>query len=269
MRTPIRWAGSKKALLPLLKRHWPGAETRYVEPFCGSACLFFDIEPQEAILSDLNAELITTYRIISLFPEKIAECLRRYPLTKEQYYSLRSINPNTISDVELAARFIFLNRFCFNGIYRTNRAGHFNVPFATPKYAPTIDIDGIISLSEILRRATLVNADFEMVLAQTERGDFVYLDPPYAVRKRRIFAEYHPDSFSERDIDRLREALRQMDKRGVRFLLSYADSREGRLLAQDWNWRRIRTKRNVAGFVAHRRSAYELLASNQDLPDGP
>src|SRR5690606_31950369 len=122
--------------------------------------------------------------------------------------------------------------------------------------------------SILLRRARLLTSDFEEVLQQTEQGDFVYLDPPYAVRKRRIFSEYHPDSFSELDIRRLNVALREMDRRGVSFLLSYADSSEGRALTKEWNWKRVRTKRNVAGFAAHRRSAYELLASNRELKDG-
>src|SRR5215213_8692226 len=105
MKTPIRWAGSKKSLLPTLKQHWRDPKARYIEPFCGSACLFFELEPTEAILSDINQELIDAYRALKLQPSRVLECLMRYPLNKATYYKLRAIVPNFLSEAERAARF--------------------------------------------------------------------------------------------------------------------------------------------------------------------
>jgi DNA adenine methylase len=173
-----------------------------------------------------------------------------------------------LSEVELAARFLFLNRLCFNGIYRTNSSGKFNVPYGQPKRPPRINIEALLAISHGLKRATLLHSDFENILQEAQQGDFVYLDPPYALSKRRVFAEYHPDSFSDIDLERLDEALCDLQKRQVHFVVSYADCAEGRKLVSRWKWRRVRTKRNVAGFIYHRRSAYELIASNRELPNG-
>jgi DNA adenine methylase len=264
MKTPIRWAGSKKTLLPTLRKFWINPEARYIEPFCGSACLFFDIEPKEAILNDINGELITTYRALRADPSRVVERLLRFKRSESSYYRERAISPSTLSDTEVAARFLFLNRLCFNGIYRTNRAGSFNVPFAKPKNAIVFDLESFTQLGSLLGRATLLNADFEDVLKEANEGDFVYLDPPYALSKRRVFAEYHPDSFSTHDLERLRACLVDLDQRGAHFVISYADCPEGRLLVADWKSKRVRTRRNVAGFAGHRRDAYEIMASNRE-----
>jgi DNA adenine methylase len=119
--------------------------------------------------------------------------------------------------------------------------------------------------SQLLQNSTFVNGDFQRCLDLTERNDFVYLDPPYAIAKRRVFAEYHPATFATEDIKRLKKQLNTLDRRGVFFLVSYGDSREAREISDGWNSKRVRTKRNVAGFSAHRRHAYEILFSNLEL----
>lgn len=265
MKTPFRWAGSKKALLPTLRRYWQPTFNRYIEPFCGSACLFFDLEPKKAILNDINSELIATYRAIKTNPREVIACLKHLTPTKENYYTLREIDPFTLAAPALAARFIFLNRLAFNGIYRTNKCGKFNVPYAEPKERVRFEFDALGQLSTPLKRAQLRNEDFESVLNDVRRGDFVYLDPPYIVAKRRVFAEYNAKTFSASDISRLSDALLSVDKRGAYFVVSYADSPEGRRLVEGWNWRRVRTRRNVAGFASNRRTAYEVMATNLEL----
>ena len=262
MKTPLRWAGSKKALLPTLRTFWNCGRGRYIEPFCGSACLFFDLEPDEAVLGDINSELISTYRTLASRPSNVMECVLRWKPTEQNYYKLRTLDPFSLSEVELAARFLFLNRLCFNGIYRTNAAGKFNVPFGHPKSAVRFDTGVYLAASSLLKRATLVHGDFEEALADADTGDFVYLDPPYAVSSRRVFSEYRPEGFSEKDLKRLHALLHTLDGKGVKFVVSYADSAEGRRLVSDWNPKRVRTKRNIAGFAGHRRAAYEVLASN-------
>ena len=209
MKTPIRWAGSKKALLPILRNYWAGSQGRYIEPFCGSACFFFDVEPRRAVLGDINSDLIIAYRELRRDPSRVIECLLRLPVSESNYYRVRRLSRSELSDAESAARFLFLNRLCFNGIYRTNLEGDFNVPYAHPKPNCEVkfDRDEIYRTGMLLRRATLFNADFDEVLQEARKGDFVYLDPPYAVARRRIFSEYHPDSFSESDVQRLKNSL--------------------------------------------------------------
>jgi DNA adenine methylase len=262
MNSFIRWAGSKRQILPRLRPYWPGGKVRYIEPFCGSACLFFDLNPEEAILGDLNDELMTSYRAIRQDAGLVIESLRRIPRGKAAYYRLRSLDPRPLSLFDKAARFLYLNRLCFNGIYRTNQLGGFNVPYGAPKGKWNFDEAGILAAQSLLQKAEIVNWDFARTIAEARPGDFVYLDPPYAVEKRRIFTEYHPKSFNSTDLVRLEECLRTLDAKGATFLVSYADSREARKLLGHWKPKRIWTKRHIAGFASNRRGAYELLATN-------
>jgi DNA adenine methylase len=258
----IRWAGSKRQLLGKLREFWPSDAERYIEPFCGSACLFFDIEPRSAILGDLNTELISTYRALRHDPSLIWECLRRLPTGRQAYYRIRSIEVDSLSDAELAARFLYLNRYCFNGIFRTNLQGRFNVPYGPPRVDNGFDFPTIAKAAALLKRASLVNGDFEDTLKRVECGDFVYLDPPFAVSQRRVFSEYHPASFGLADLSRLSCCLNKLDRRGAKFVVSYADSKEARQLLRTWRCMRVRTYRHIAGFARHRKSAYELMATN-------
>jgi DNA adenine methylase len=258
----LRWAGSKRQLLGKMSASFPQGSFRYIEPFAGSACLFFHLEPAEAILGDLNSDLIRTLRAVQRDVSLVLECLRRLRKGEASYYSLRRVNPGTLSDAEAAARFIFLNHYCFNGIFRTNLAGQFNVPYGPPKNGSPINEERIVRAARGLQTAVLYNGDFSETIAHARRGDFVYLDPPYAVESRRVFSDYIPGTFSKVDLHRLGEALEALDSKGAQFLISYGDSPEARHLLKPWRPRRIWTRRNVAGFVGDRRGAYELLATN-------
>jgi DNA adenine methylase len=165
----------------------------------------------------------------------------------------------------MAARFLYLNQHCFNGIYRTNKNGNFNVPYSLPKTKRRIDTDRFFVAAALLNRVTLLAGDFESTLRRVERGDFVYLDPPYAVDDRRIFAEYHPDTFQTTDLKRLKLCLESINEKGASFVISYADSREARAALAPWRPKRVRTRRHIAGFADNRRTAFELIASN--LPE--
>lgn len=264
MNSFLRWAGSKRLILPKLAKYCPLNINRYVEPFAGSARLFFALEPQQAVLGDLNEELIRTMRAVRRDVDLVLAALRRLPLGKEAYYEIRRINPRPLSDAEVAGRFIYLNRYCFNGIFRTNMQGYFNVPYGAPKRGKVNPIaeQPIVDAARLLRRALLVHGDFETTLAHVQAGDFVYLDPPYAVERRRVFTEYLPSSFSGSDLARLSKCLEDLEERGAHFVISYADSKEARDLLRRWSPRRVHTPRNIAGFAAKRRGAYELIATN-------
>lgn len=258
----LRWAGSKRQLLPKLTVYWRPDFKRYVEPFMGSACLFFAIQPRRAILSDLNANLVNTFLAVRDDVGAVATELCTYPLNKERYYELRALDPTKMFPVQAAARFIYLNRFCFNGLYRTNLDGHFNVPFASSGTGKLPDETLLRKCSSLLKHASIESCDFSRILTRVRKGDFIYLDPPYAVQNRRVFREYSSKPFDSCDLDRLAEALLRIDSVGASFVVSYADCAEGREALAAWHPVRVRTKRFIAGFSKHRRHAYELLATN-------
>lgn len=233
----------------------------------GSACLFFELRPNSALLADINDDLIRTYLAVRDHPQAVSNRLTRIPLGKRSYYSIRKQGLADMEDVDAAARFIFLNRFCFNGLYRTNEAGRFNVPFGSSGTGRLPTAAELRSVAKALRHSTIARADFEETLERTKTGDFVYLDPPYAVGNRRVFRQYGPSSFGLHDLERLSESLASMDNRGVKFVLSYASCAEASQFFERWSRRKIYIQRNIAGFATHRRRAGEVLISNC-FPDG-
>jgi DNA adenine methylase len=261
MKSPIRWAGSKRVLLPHLRKYWPQG-SRYVEPFCGSACLFFDLLPGKAILGDLNEELILMLRTIRDSFDVVVESIRRLPTGEKGYYHVRKLDPSVLALGDRAARFLYLNRYCFNGIYRTNLSGAFNVPYGPPKSGKSPDERVLLEASKALRRADLLHGDFEATLAKAKLGDFVYIDPPYCIETRRVFREYIPGSFCLQDLDRLSRRLHMLHEIGAHFVVSYADSTEARKLLKEWQPKRVLVRRHIAGFSGNRRNGFELMATN-------
>jgi DNA adenine methylase len=259
----LRWAGSKRRLLPILKTFWTSKHKRYVEPFAGSACLFFAINPPKAILGDLNPELISTYIEVKYRKAAVLKELKKLPpWNKEEYNRLRSLAPETLKPHVRAARFIYLNRFCFNGIYRTNLKGQFNVPYSGDRCGDVPSDAVFESCAHRLRRARVINKDFEHVLKHAEKGDLVYMDPPYAVRARRVFREYDPSTFTYEDITRLRRWMEELNATGINFVVSYAESEEADILKKHFSYETVAVRRNIAGFAAHRSMTNELLISN-------
>lgn len=260
----MRWAGSKRKLLPQLRPFTQGIRGKYIEPFVGSAALYFDIAPARAVLGDINHELVVTYHTIVRKPREVFDTATAYQRSKSQYLELRSASPCELGDVERAARFLYLNRYCFNGLYRTNQLGEFNVPYAPSKSGSLPDWRTFARAAKQLGKATIVEQDFESLLRRHVRdGDFVYLDPPYAVANRRIFRQYGPQTFGFEDLERLADCLFALDALGARFLVSYAYCSEAKAVFRHWRQRKVFTQRNIAGFVTSRRTAAELLVSNR------
>lgn len=263
MKAFLRWAGSKKQLLPTLEDYWNGNGT-YYEPFAGSSCLFFHLEPSSAVLGDINSELIDTLRAVRNQSSGVVSELENLRPGKRHYDLLRKTDPADLSARARAARFIHLNRNCFNGLYRTNASGQFNVPFGRHKTKRRFDTDLLLQASKLLRNATLVNDDFEKTVSSAKAGDLVYLDPPYFTSTKRVFAEYGPKTFNQTDLERLRRCVARLHKRKVRFVLSYLYDKDSRSLFGNWFTRRIRIRRNIAGFAGARKGSYELLVTNVD-----
>lgn len=268
MRSLLRWAGSKKQLLQPLGEYWthsPGG--RYVEPFAGSAALFFSIAPKRALICDLNSTLIDFYRTIKRFPEQVYGLASSFPVTPTSYYSIRKSFTGEPNAARRSAMFYYLNRYCFNGIYRTNADGQFNVPFSGSKTGGFPSWREFSESVTLLRHASTRCRDFESVISEeVTEGDFVYLDPPYAVGNRRVFRQYNAQSFGLHDLQRLSETLIEIDRRGAKFVLSYALCKEALDHFESWRCRRVQCHRNVSGFAKHRRKAVELIVSNISIP---
>lgn len=257
----LRWAGSKRKQLARLSSFWLNSHTGYVEPFAGSACLFFAIAPNSAVLGDSNRELIEVYKVVRDAPERLYRRLCRIGRDLETYNRWRALRPQSLDRDTRALRLLYLNRNCFNGIYRTNANGHFNVPMGS-KLSEYSAKEDLLLCSRLLRNIRLVAGDFTKTLEHVKAGNFVYLDPPYAVNSRRIFCEYGKSVFDTSDISRFSEGLIGIRQAKADFLVSYADCREARSLAAQWNSVRLPVRRNVAGFAGARRNAYEWLITN-------
>lgn len=265
--TFLRWAGSKKQLLEVLASCWhaSGKPTgrRYVEAFSGSAALFFRLQPSRALLVDVNAELQQCLQRVRSCPAGVSNALQALPIGEEAYYQVRQLEPALLDFDERAARFIYLNRFCFNGLYRTNAKGHFNVPYGASRSGQLPSLEDLQTASTVLRRAKLVTGDFyECLLPTIGTGDFVYMDPPYAKRNVDLDLQYGPDVFGVNDLNRLSDLLYSIDEAGADFVVSYADCPEIRPIARHWTSHKVSVQRSIAANVASRGRATELLITN-------
>lgn len=259
----LRWAGSKKKLLPLLVSATPERRNRYIEPFVGSAVLFMKLMDTRAILGDLNRDLIDTYDVVRMHPRAVWNRASKMNTDPEFYYELRSVGASLSNELDRAARFIYLNRYCFNGVYRTNRQGQFNVSRGKGHlYIPPLE--RFTEFAKRLGQVDLRCSDFEELVDEAKGGDFLYLDPPYALQGQRDRGEYGCDAFREADEDRMIGALKRASRRGAKILLSYSPSEKVIEGLNGWNVTHLTVARNVAGFAGARRKANEVLISNYD-----
>lgn len=257
----LRWAGSKRKLVPVLLEVAPSNYQRYIEPFAGSACFLFALRPPQAVLNDINPHLIEMYEVLRRHPRRLARGVHALPATKCEYYRQRSLGTVELGDLQRAIRFVYLNRFCFNGVYRTNRQGHFNVPRGE-RTGGVPHESKFYRCAVAIRGADLRAIDFEACLHDVQKDDFVYLDPPYSTSDRARYGEYGYASFQPVDMSRLVDVLKQIDAAGARFLLSYAGDPEVEKALGKWNLKAIDVRRHVAGFAGHRTKVRELLVSN-------
>lgn len=215
-------------------------------------------------MSDVNSSLIAFYKSAKREPQSVYRNANKLPPGHDSYYRIRKeFNDNTSGSAKKFAQFFYLNRNCFNGIFRTNTAGEFNVPFSGHKTGSFPSWNEFENCSKLLKHATILNQDFETVLTnRVGKNDWVYLDPPYAVENRRIFRQYSAVSFGLEDLKRLAWVLEEIHARKARFVLSYAQCREATEFFGHWLSRRVYCQRNVAGYSSHRRRAAEMIYSN-------
>lgn len=217
----VKWAGGKRQLLPELLRHAPARFGTYYEPFVGGGALFFQLRPRRAVLADINARLIRTYRGVRDNVEDVIERLASYPHDEDFFYALRDTEIDARSDAEVAAWFIYLNKTGFNGLYRVNRQNRFNVPFGRYDKPAICDDATLRACSAALADADLRVADFADVVEHAEPGDLVYFDPPYVpLSSTSSFTRYTSVGFGHDAQVRLRDVALELKRRGVHVLLS-------------------------------------------------
>lgn len=259
----LRWAGSKKKILSHLSAYWQSDSKRYVEIFAGSAQLFFSLQPKRAIINDINADLIETYKTISRYPTAVYNIYANFPRSEKFYYHLREKFYVEKGKKMRAAMFVYLNRNCFNGLFRVNNSGKFNVPYSNNTGVNKWTLEEWTQSANVLKKAKFYSEDFEVIIKKHVRsGDFVYLDPPYALDNRRIFTQYSNASFGNIDILRLQNMLDLIDSRGAKFVLSYASCEQANFLASRWIQHSLLINRNISGFSKFRKREKELIITN-------
>ena len=228
----VKWVGGKRQLLEQFRRmnlyppeNFDPENSRYFEPFVGGGAVFFDLLPEEGFLSDLNKELVTTYNVIKNDLEKLIVSLKKHKTNKEYFLKVRAQDPNELSDVAVASRFIFLNRTCFNGMYRVNSKGGFNVPFGKYSNPLICDEDNLRKVSKALQNIDIKHQDYKEILKKAKKGDFIYFDPPYyPVSKTASFTSYTAESFLDKEQTELRDTFVELHKRGCFVMLSNSDT---------------------------------------------
>jgi DNA adenine methylase len=264
----LKWVGGKTQLLGALRELIPRDAGSYFEPFLGGGALFFDRRPRRAVLADLNPELIDAFTAVRDDVEELMEHLRGHVYDKGYFYEVRSRDRGAMTLPERAARTIFLNRTGFNGLYRVNQKGLFNVPFGRYKDPTICDSDNLLACSAVLKGTELRSSSFEVVLADAGKGDFVYLDPPYVpVSRTANFTAYTRGGFGPADQDRLAQCLVELDERGACFVLSNADTPEVRAMYERLGIAQLQidtvlANRSVNSRVGGRGKVGELLVRN-------
>ena len=265
----VKWVGGKRQLMFELLKNMPENYNRYFEPFIGGGALFFELQPSNAYISDMNEELINLYNVVKNDVYELIEELKKHEISKEYFMNIRNIdrtkNYKKWSNIQKASRFIYLNRTCFNGMYRVNSKGEFNVPFGNYKNPRIIDERNLINCSNLLQKTEIRNTDFSEILNYVQNGDFVYFDPPYVpLNETSSFTSYTKDGF---DIDmqfKLREVCDELDSRGVKFMLSNSDTKFVNELYENYNIKKVFASRQINANPNGRGKITEVLVKNYD-----
>jgi DNA adenine methylase len=268
----VKWAGGKGQLLEQFEPLLPKKFNRYIEPFVGSGAVFFYIiqkyNPKEIIISDINEELINVYEIIKTDAERLIVELKQhkeYHLVegKKYFLTIRATNPKDLPDLEKAARFIYLNKTCFNGLYRVNSKGKFNVPMGSYKNPDIVQEDRIRQVSNLLKKVTIKVMSFEKVLDIAKKNDFVYFDPPYyPLKKGTSFTTYTKNVFLENEQKLLLDVFSKLDKKGCLVMESNSDTKFIKDLYTKYNIHFVKATRMINCNGDKRGKINEMVITN-------
>ncbi len=257
----LKWAGGKSRLIAQYQPFLPQSFDTYYEPFLGGGALFFHLRPQRAILSDINPELVNVYTCVRDHVSDLIQHLERHAAnhSHEYYYLTRSSAPD--ASIERAARLLYLNKTCFNGLYRVNAKGQFNVPMGRYSNPKICDPDLLRSASQALQFATIIQRSFKDVLdSDPSAQDFVYFDPPYQpLSLTSNFTSYSRDAFTAEHQTQLRDVFAQLARKKVRAILSNSDCPFIRALYQDFDIETIQAARAINAHASKRGKINEVL----------
>lgn len=244
----LKWAGGKTQMLGELLPKVPASYGRYIEPFFGGGAMFFALQPENAVIADSNPELINMYRQIADRVEDVIRYLKIYENTSEMFYSVRSMDWTKLPKVEAAARTIFLNRTCYNGLYRVNKQGQFNVPYGKYKNPKICDEEGLRAASNVLKKADIICGDYLLVLEHyAQPGDLVFLDPPYLpISEYSDFKRYTKEQFYEEDHIELAKMIMCLHERGCHVMLTNSNHPLVHELYAPFTIDVIQTKRHIS-----------------------
>ena len=268
----VKWAGGKRQIIDKLIKYAPKKFNKYYEPFVGGGAFLFELEPKYAVINDYNIELINVYNCIKDKNKykKVLKILDDYEIknSKEFYYEIRNMDRdkslyNKLSDIEKCARTIYLNKACFNGLYRVNSKNEFNVPFNQKEKVNTYDKDNVELISLYLRNndITILNGDFEDAVKSAKANDFIYFDPPYD-SDTDTFTSYTNSGFNRDDQIRLSEIFKKLDKKGCYVMLSNHNTKLINELYRDYNIHVIMAKRNINSNGKGRGTIEEVIITN-------
>lgn len=266
-----KWVGGKRQLLPALNRFRPNNFHKYYEPFVGGGAFLFDLAPNSAVINDQNFELMNVYRVIKDRPNELIEILKEHQQnnSKEYYLNIRSADRdgriNNMNYVQRAARILYMLRVDFNGMYRVNRKGQFNVPYGKYKNPKIVNSSEIINVSNFFNNnnITILDGDFIDALDTVKKGDFVYFDPPYIpLSATSNFTSYTSDGFDYNDQIRLKEAFFRLDAQGIKVMLSNSDTEITRNLYKNAKLHKVQAGRAINSNAALRGKVNELIITN-------
>lgn len=259
----LKWVGGKRQLLPAMESLLPRRIERYFEPFVGGGALFFHLKPRFAVLADINRELVDCYQAVRDRVEEVVQDLQTHTHDEGYYYALRERRPEELDLPRRASRTIFLNRTGFNGLYRVNREGRFNVPFGRYTNPVVCDEDNLRACSQQLAAAHIDAMPFDEVEDMAAPGDLVYFDPPYVPASATAnFTSYAAEGFTLRDQERLAELARRLSGRGVNVMVSNSDTPLTRELYQGLHLHQVMARRSINSNGARRGAVPELLVTS-------
>ncbi len=268
--TLVKWAGGKKQLLEQFKEYFPKKIKRYFDPFVGGGAVAFFLlkthpEIKKIYISDINKELIITYNVVKRNINELINLLNKYKSkhNKDFYYNLRKKNTEGSTPVQIAARFIYLNKTCFNGLYRVNSKGEFNVPIGSYKNPGICQEEDLREISKLLQKDDIKMAQFYEVVKCAKKGDFIYFDPPYyPLIKGKSFTTYAKGNFLEEEQKRLAEVFKKLDERGCKVMLSNSDTKFIKDLYKNYNINLVRATRMINCNAEKRGKINEVVVTN-------
>lgn len=269
----LKWVGGKRQLMPTIANHLPKniKELTYIEPFIGGGAVLFHLQPKNAIINDFNEELINVYEVIKTDLDELIKDLKKHKNEAEYFYEIRSLDRNenfkNLSKVQRASRVIFLNKTCFNGLYRVNNAGEFNAPFGRYKKPNIVNEPTLKAVSKYLNSNDIVikSGDYSDVLKTAKKDSFIYLDPPYhPISESSNFTGYIQGGWDMFDQIKLREVCDELNQKGIKFLLSNSSAQLIKDQYSEYEIHIVKANRAINSVGANRGEVEELLIKNYE-----